>query len=617
MKSRRWYLATAVALGIITLAGCAAEGPESNQPANNDWGDPDAYPDLGGSFHSLTALDGTCAWNSTTGVMTVTATANANQTIIIGGRADNVITVNGAPLCAGTSVTKAVLKGIVVTPAGTVASDTGNQIVIIDYINGFFASGTTTGAGVKVNLGGGTGDALRVRGTSNIDNFTFGVPVVSATVPVGTMGLATGTDTARDMEALGVESFSVSLGGGADILTGAGGPAVGANSAVFTLPLIITGGAGNDTITGGTAADTLSGGDGDDTLYGAAGADSLNGEAGNDVFPQGAAADGGDTIVCGSETSFVEGAETDTVSYALRTLAVNVTLAAVGTPNDGDVAAAGEGDDIDVTCEIVTGGAGNDTLTGDLHKNVLNGGVGNDTLNGGLQDDTLNGGVGNDSFVESGVVPSGADTFNGGDGTDTVDYSSRTAVMTIIMDGTAASGESGETDTVKIDVENVIGGAEVDTITGNASDNVIAGGLGADVLHGAAGNDVFSEGAVDTGGDTFDGGDGLDTVDYTARVAAITVTIGAGADDGLASENDDVTSTVENVMGASGAYVNTLTGDGGDNELTGGAGSDVLTGGLGNDILDGGSAGTDTLACGAGEDIAYGGGTLTLTSCEL
>jgi Ca2+-binding RTX toxin-like protein len=609
-------LATAVALGIISLSGCAVEEPSQQSAEKGDWGDPDAYPELGGSFHSLTALDGTCAWNSTTSVMTVTATAGISQTIIIGGRADNVVTVNGAPLCGGASILKATVKGIVVAPSGALpSSDTGNQVVIVDFINGIFSAGTTTGAGIKVNLGGGTGDSLRLRGTANVDTFTFGVPVVAGTVLAGTMGVAVNTDTARDIEALGVETFAASLGGAADVLTGAGGAAVGANSTAFTLPLTVTGGAGNDMITGGSGADTLSGGDGDDTLYGAGGNDKLDGEMGNDTFPQGTASDGSDTIVCGSESVFVEGAETDTVSYALRTVGVTVTLAAVGgTANDGEPS---EADDVDATCEILTGSDKNDNLTGDLHKNVINGGLGNDILNGGLENDILNGGAGNDTFAETGVVVSGADIFNGEAGIDTVDYGTRTAATTIAMDGTATSGEATEGDTVKLDVENAIGGSDIDTITGNVSDNIITGGLGADVLAGGAGNDTFYEGAVNSDGDTFDGGAGLDTVDYSARVADVTVTIGAGANDGIATESDDVSATVENVMGASGNFVNTLTGDGGDNELTGGAGADVLTGGAGNDILDGGSAGADTLACGAGEDIAYGAGTLTLTACEL
>jgi Ca2+-binding RTX toxin-like protein len=621
MKQGRFYAISALALSLYGLSGCAAEEATSDDKEVGDWGDADKYPQIGGAYSSLTALDGTCAWNATTGAMTVTATANNPQTIIIGARADGVMTVNGA-LCNATTVTKTALKTIAVAPSGTPASDTGKQVVILDFLNGLFASGAAAGAGVKVNLGGGSADELRIRGTSAADTFTFGVPVVSATVPTGTLGVATGTDTNRDIEALGVEAFAISLGAGADVLSAAGGAATGASSTVFTAPLTVNGGAGNDTITTGTAADTLNGGDGDDTLNGGLGDDVINGNLGNDTVLQGTVADGADDVNCGNETSYVEGVETDNVSYASRTTAVTVTvLALVGVGNDGDGAAnagAGELDDIDTSCEVVTGGSAGDTLTGDATKNTLNGGAGDDTLNGGLADDTLNGGAGNDTFNES-AATNGADTFIGGAGMDTVDYSARTMALTVVMDGTANSGATSpaETDTVSVDVENVKGGTLADTITGNASDNVITGGAGVDTLNGGDGNDTFYEGIGGTnGGDTFDGGNGSDTVDYSGRTAAITVTIGAGANDGLAGESDDVTATCENVVGAS-AFANNLTGDTGNNELTGGSGNDTLNGGAGADILDGGSGGTDTLDCGADDDIAYGSGTVTAPNCEL
>ena len=53
------YVATAVALGIITLSGCAAEGPADESLGNEtetkvadreDWGDPVTYPELGGAL---------------------------------------------------------------------------------------------------------------------------------------------------------------------------------------------------------------------------------------------------------------------------------------------------------------------------------------------------------------------------------------------------------------------------------------------------------------------------------------------------------------------------------------------------------------------------------------
>ena len=49
--------------------------------------------------------------------------------------------------------------------------------------------------------------------------------------------------------------------------------------------------------------------------------------------------------------------------------------------------------------ENVTGGSGNDTLTGDGLANTLSGGAGTDVLTGGAGNDTLSGGAGADQFV--------------------------------------------------------------------------------------------------------------------------------------------------------------------------------------------------------------------------
>ena len=100
----------------------------------------------------------------------------------------------------------------------------------------------------------------------------------------------------------------------------------------------VTGGGGNDTLTGSAAANTLTGGAGDDTLDGGTGADTLAGGAGTDV-----------------------------ANYSSRSAALNVTLD--GTANDGEAA---ESDDADV--ENVTGGAGDDSLSGSAVANVLSAG---------------------------------------------------------------------------------------------------------------------------------------------------------------------------------------------------------------------------------------------------
>ena len=122
----------------------------------------------------------------------------------------------------------------------------------------------------------------------------------------------------------------------------------------------------------------------------------------------------------------------------------------------------------------------------------------------------LGGGAGNDTFTAASTAD-GADVFNGGTGDDTVDYSSRTAALTVTMDGVAANdGLASETDDVKSDIEILLCGSAADTITGNDGDNRIEGGAGADTLNGGDGDDELFGGAGD---DTINGGDGDDTLD--------------------------------------------------------------------------------------------------------
>jgi Ca2+-binding RTX toxin-like protein len=109
---------------------------------------------------------------------------------------------------------------------------------------------------------------------------------------------------------------------------------------------------------------------------------------------------------------------------------------------------------------------------------------------------------------------------------------------------------------------------------------------------------------------TVSGGAGIDTADYSARSAAVTVSLNNVADDGQDPGGDNVLADVENVDGGSAG--DRLTGSSADNVLSGGAGDDVLVGSGGNDRLYG-SAGNDTLdgeqpSAMAGRDRLNGGG---------
>src|SRR5262249_13986554 len=150
------------------------------------------------------------------------------------------------------------------------------------------------------------------------------------------------------------------------------------------------------------------------------------------------------------------GAGADTASYAGETDNMIIDLGA-GTARRG--LAANPVEDTLATIENVTGGSGNDSITGNNAANVLIGGAGNDAILagngndiivGGLDDDIMNGGAGADNFVFDANF--GHDTItafgDSGNDQDTIDFS--TSVLANFAAVQAASHQVG-TD-VHIDV---------------------------------------------------------------------------------------------------------------------------------------------------------------------
>jgi Ca2+-binding RTX toxin-like protein len=245
------------------------------------------------------------------------------------------------------------------------------------------------------------------------------------------------------------------------------------------------------------------------------------------------------------------------------------------------------------------GGGGDDTidLGGVSAPTYITGGAGDDTLTGGSGDDVLSGG-------------SGADVLHGGAGYDVVDYSRRTAPLSVSADGTADDGTvtPPEGDDVGTDIEEIRGGSGADQLTAGPHGTTLVGNGGDDVLKGAGGDDHLVGGL---GADTMSGGAGADTVDYSARTMDVAVSLDGNANDGSVGEGDDVAADVENVIGGLGSDL--LTGSAGANELDGGPGDDVIDGGGGQDVLQGGDGADvvrardgqrDTVGCGPGEDTA-------------
>ena len=136
---------------------------------------------------------------------------------------------------------------------------------------------------------------------------------------------------------------------------------------------------------------------------------------------------------------------------------------------------------------------------------------------------TLGGGAGDDAWSGG----PGPDVFDGGDGTDTVDYSARSAPVSVTVDGIANDGQAGEGDNV-VNAEEITGGSGNDTIVAGSNGSRLHGGPGNDTLKGSPQEDRI-EG--DEGDDTIDSRDGVyDSIDC-----------GPGTDTLLADPGDSAT----------------------------------------------------------------------------
>ena len=357
--------------------------------------------------------------------------------------------------------------------------------------------------------------------------------------------------------------------------------------------------------------ENLIGSDHDDRLYGSTGANKLWGGGDDDIIE----ADlGDDTVEGGAGADTMDGdtelyAEaqigSDTLSYASSTGGVTIDLSSqyvVTATADQKRAhyATGLGGhasgDKFRGFENVTGGMGNDRLTGDGWSNILIGGPGADRLDGGALQTT---GAGVDNRFGTSDDVRTTETENN----DTVSYAGSPEGVNIIF----------------TELERRINNQDVTTHDGTGSGGHAAGDrlFNIDKVIGTGYDDTFVASkfhATDlTLTQVFDGGENRmddpetrdvnegidsDTVNYARLDEAVTVVLGSAN-----------YMRIENVVG--GSADDTLSGDGSANQLAGGAGKDTLSGQGGNDTLIGGPGGTpselEILAGGDGFDLLNGG----------
>ncbi len=580
------------------------------------------------------------AFNSGTGTVTVTMADETAEIYV--NAADSSLMVNGVQ-----AVDTGVTPNVVAYAAGKGAnikalavSDgtaTTGDVVILNYVNGTFALGSGSTPGTTVALKHGKANSLIVKGTPKADSFAIGP---SLTANSASISLTNGAKSpSLDVLTTDVSSFDFFMGDGDDTFTSNATVTGG----VFVNPITaangvhIFGGNGNDTLVETavpTPYETFSGGPGTDTVdYSARpAAAALVGtvaltNASKAVVGSGTAFKS--ALAVGQDVTF--GAQagaryriatitddthaTLTANYtgvtlnstASSTMALNsvsVVVDATGAKNSGsglwaascNPAGGTFEQDVILDADVIKGTPGDDQLMGDVSGSI-----------------TLNGGPGNDTFCEGGdAYNGGTDKLVGGGGVDTVDYSQRTAALKVTMDGATKSGDpagngsKGENDIIGADIQNVMIGSGTGSVyTGNPLNNTFYAGTGGTaVVNGMDGDDTLNEGPDGNhgGSETFHGGKGTDTVDYSGRSANLTVVMDgktAGGDTGN-SEADVIDVDVENLYGGSGT--DALSGNALDNDIEGNGGGDTLCGMAGNDTLVGNPA------AGAGSTASLHGG---------
>ncbi|WP_211104118.1 DUF4347 domain-containing protein [Azospirillum sp. Sh1] len=331
------------------------------------------------------------------------------------------------------------------------------------------------------------------------------------------------------------------------------------------------GGAGNDTLEAGDGNDTIFGGGGTDLMYGRADNDELHGGIGNDTMAGGGGAD------------------------------------------------------------LLYGDAGNDLMKGDWERDTIHGGDGDDTILAGIvssgsyaqtQADTLYGEGGNDRYIVVSQYDAGTVSFDGGDGTDTLEVRSDNLTSYNGYDLEYYTDVASPT----IDLTGMtLTGVERLELTGSKGHDVTLTGTQAagfdSIVGGAASDTLRIAGSADLSATALSGieaiqltGSGTTLMLAASQLAGLALT---GNGNALAVTASGTGASVD-LSGAAGFARVALTGTAGADDLTVGAGATV-TGNGGDDIIRiaAGTAGTVTIAdAGIGDRLVMEGADLTAMQVE-
>ena len=515
-----------------------------------------------------------------------------------------------------------------------ITGGSGNDLLYGDNIGNTHAGadGSNTlagGAGNDTLYAGDASDSLRgdagndtMFGGAGIDTLDYVTNNIAITALLNT-GIING-DGSDVIDTATIEILR--SGSGADVITGAD---TGVLKTIYT-------GIGNDVINGGALDEVIYGEAGNDTIRGGVGIDTIYGGANNDLIYGGI---DGDVVYGDNGVGNIAGTS-DTLDFSDLSSALVIDMVN-GTVNT----TASTFSEI----ENITGGSGDDQITGDSNANTLKGSAGNDTIFTSDGIDFIDGGSGTADVVDFSAITTAAvnvnlstlqiindgygkaetiqniEIINGGNYTTTGDTLYGDGMANIIYGNNGTdllSGNDGNdilygdnaTNSHGVsDGHNILdGGAGNDTLNAGDGGDTLTGGSENDQLNGAAGADTLVGGSGD---DTLDGGGGIDVADYrsaTAKVVIASVSVNPNDMTDLTTGvlsgtegTDIITSTVEVIYGSSG-YGDTMIGNANSNVFYGWGGNDTLSGGLGNDTIYGGT-GDDIVAGDGGNDLLVGG----------
>ena len=523
---------------------------------------------------ALTLDDTVFANNGITNLKIIDLAVNGTKSV------DGTLTVTASSLTAANSITVNMNTAANEDDSlvGGAGDDTFTYLSDTSAANGLEATDTVTGGKGTDTLALTVGSVdIGEDGTNIVLTGVTGVEIITITNTDAddayltltdgqfvTAALASSSGNGTTAAIVGVVDGSNSTGAGKIILDA---------SAEDDSKMIITGGAGADTLTGGSKADTIIGGTGADILNGGAGIDIISGGAGGDTLNL---TDVSDFIGLTSVEVFDGGAGTDIVNFtedATTTVAAadlgglvgveRLTFEGTGansvTLSDSVYEANGTTTldirDIAATGAVTVDGAGVSAANAITYKTALAA----DTI------DTITGGAGDDTFTFYETAISATDVLSGGAGNDilaiyadgnlsslTTTSMTKFETLSLTQDGTARAFPitltngffQGTAGTVA--AQTVTGVVTLDASAETLTPMTIATGVGADIITGGSKADTIKSG---TGADVITGGPGADII-----------TGGSGADDFSYSNSNALGNTVESNSAAPDVITDFLSG---------------------------------------------------------